>query len=79
MVLGSGIKMLSVLLHRADIALIGLAVMGQNLILNMNDHGFVVSKSLVTSHFVASFLVVHLIHFFVYPFIERGHHSDGQH
>lgn len=28
---------------RADIALIGLAVMGQNLILNMNDHGFVVS------------------------------------
>lgn len=31
-------------LHRADIALIGLAVMGQNLILNMNDHGFVVSR-----------------------------------
>lgn len=36
------------LLHRfmsiptGDIALIGLAVMGQNLILNMNDHGFVV-------------------------------------
>ena len=27
---------------RADIALIGLAVMGQNLILNMNDHGFTV-------------------------------------
>ncbi|CAH2320577.1 6-phosphogluconate dehydrogenase, decarboxylating [Pelobates cultripes] len=27
---------------RADIGLIGLAVMGQNLILNMNDHGFVV-------------------------------------
>lgn len=26
----------------ADIAMIGLAVMGQNLILNMNDHGFVV-------------------------------------
>ncbi|KTG07408.1 hypothetical protein cypCar_00031900 [Cyprinus carpio] len=26
---------------QADIALIGLAVMGQNLILNMNDHGFV--------------------------------------
>ena len=25
-----------------DIAVIGLAVMGQNLILNMNDHGFVV-------------------------------------
>uniref|UniRef100_A0A8C4WXS9 6-phosphogluconate dehydrogenase, decarboxylating n=1 Tax=Eptatretus burgeri TaxID=7764 RepID=A0A8C4WXS9_EPTBU len=26
----------------ADVALIGLAVMGQNLVLNMNDHGFVV-------------------------------------
>src|SRR5215471_10391131 len=26
----------------ADIALIGLAVMGQNLIMNMNDHGFTV-------------------------------------
>ena len=28
--------------QKADIALIGLAVMGQNLILNMNDHGFTV-------------------------------------
>ncbi|XP_043196406.1 6-phosphogluconate dehydrogenase, decarboxylating-like [Amphibalanus amphitrite] len=28
--------------EKADIALIGLAVMGQNIILNMNDHGFVV-------------------------------------
>ncbi len=28
---------------RADIAVIGLAVMGQNLILNMNDHGFIVA------------------------------------
>src|SRR6202453_4445802 len=27
---------------KADIALIGLAVMGQNLILNMNDNGFTV-------------------------------------
>jgi 6-phosphogluconate dehydrogenase len=27
----------------ADIAVIGLAVMGQNLILNMNDHGFIVA------------------------------------
>src|ERR1017187_3918448 len=27
---------------KADIALIGLAVMGQNLILNMDDHGFTV-------------------------------------
>ncbi len=29
-------------MEQADIALIGLAVMGQNLILNMNDHGFTV-------------------------------------
>ncbi len=28
---------------KADIGLIGLAVMGQNLVLNMNDHGFVVT------------------------------------
>src|SRR3984957_4739450 len=27
---------------KADFALIGLAVMGQNLIMNMNDHGFTV-------------------------------------
>ena len=29
--------------NKSDIAVIGLAVMGQNLILNMNDHGFQVS------------------------------------
>ncbi len=29
--------------HGADIGLIGLAVMGQNLVLNMNDHGYSVS------------------------------------
>jgi 6-phosphogluconate dehydrogenase len=28
---------------RADIGLIGLAVMGQNLVLNMDDHGFTVA------------------------------------
>ena len=27
----------------ADIGLIGLAVMGQNLVMNMNDHGFTVA------------------------------------
>ena len=27
---------------QGDIGLIGLAVMGQNLILNMNDHGYIV-------------------------------------
>ncbi|MBI3236782.1 MAG: decarboxylating NADP(+)-dependent phosphogluconate dehydrogenase, partial [Chlamydiales bacterium] len=29
--------------HQADIGLIGLAVMGQNLVLNMNDHGYTVA------------------------------------
>ncbi|MEN8260190.1 MAG: decarboxylating NADP(+)-dependent phosphogluconate dehydrogenase [Pseudomonadota bacterium] len=29
--------------HKANIGLIGLAVMGQNLVLNMNDHGFTVA------------------------------------
>src|SRR5580658_4140448 len=28
---------------KADIAVIGLAVMGQNLVLNMNDHGYTVA------------------------------------
>ena len=28
---------------QADIGLIGLAVMGQNLVLNMDDHGFAVA------------------------------------
>ncbi len=28
---------------KADIGLIGLAVMGQNLAMNMNDHGFIVA------------------------------------
>lgn len=41
---------------KADIALIGLAVMGQNLILNMNDHGFVVCAYNRTTEKVDSFL-----------------------
>ena len=40
----------------ADIALIGLAVMGQNLILNMNDHGFVVCAYNRTVEKVDAFL-----------------------
>jgi 6-phosphogluconate dehydrogenase len=40
----------------ADIAVIGLAVMGQNLILNMNDHGFVVAAYNRTVSKVAEFL-----------------------
>ena len=39
-----------------DIALIGLAVMGQNLILNMNDHGFVVVAYNRTTEKVDEFL-----------------------
>ena len=41
---------------RADIALIGLAVMGQNLILNMNDHNFVVSSRYLKFEMVSSFV-----------------------
>ena len=40
----------------ADIAVIGLAVMGQNLILNMNDHGFVVAAFNRTTSKVDEFL-----------------------
>jgi 6-phosphogluconate dehydrogenase len=40
----------------ADIALIGLAVMGQNIILNMNDHGFVVCAYNRTTEKVDNFL-----------------------
>ncbi|KAI8075173.1 6-phosphogluconate dehydrogenase, decarboxylating [Gongronella butleri] len=40
----------------ADIGLIGLAVMGQNLILNMNDHGFVVCAYNRTTSKVDAFL-----------------------
>ena len=41
----------------ADIALIGLAVMGQNLILNMNDHGFVVCAYNRSGHSLNSILL----------------------
>jgi hypothetical protein len=41
---------------QGDIALIGLAVMGQNLILNMNDHGFVVVAYNRTTEKVDHFL-----------------------
>ncbi|KAK7582675.1 hypothetical protein V9T40_014120 [Parthenolecanium corni] len=41
---------------RSDIALIGLAVMGQNIILNMNDHGFVVTAYNRTTEKVDAFL-----------------------
>src|SRR5512137_2608899 len=40
----------------ADIGLIGLAVMGQNLILNMNDHGFTVAAYNRTTSKVDEFL-----------------------
>ena len=41
---------------KADIALIGLAVMGQNLIMNMNDHGFTVVAYNRTTEKVDHFL-----------------------
>src|SRR6476646_7175471 len=41
---------------QGDIALIGLAVMGQNLILNMNDHGFTVVAYTFTDEKVDEFL-----------------------
>lgn len=40
----------------ADIALIGLAVMGQNIILNMNDHGYIVCAYNRTTEKVDQFL-----------------------
>lgn len=40
----------------ADIGLIGLAVMGQNLVLNMNDHGYTVAVFNRTTHKVDEFL-----------------------
>ncbi len=40
----------------ANIGLIGLAVMGQNLVLNMNDHGFKVAVYNRTAHVVDEFL-----------------------
>src|ERR1700677_2184480 len=40
----------------ADIALIGLAVMGQNIVLNMNDHGFTVVAYNRTTEKVDHFL-----------------------
>ena len=40
----------------ADIALIGLAVMGQNIVLNMNDHGYVVAVYNRTTKKVDDFL-----------------------
>ena len=42
--------------ENADIGLIGLAVMGQNLVLNMNDHGFTVAVYNRTTAKVDDFL-----------------------
>ncbi len=41
---------------KADIAVIGLAVMGQNLVLNMADHGFTVSVFNRTTHKMTDFI-----------------------
>jgi 6-phosphogluconate dehydrogenase len=42
--------------QKADIGLIGLAVMGQNLVLNMNDHGFTVAVYNRTTSKVGDFM-----------------------
>ena len=42
--------------HKADLGLIGLAVMGQNLVLNMNDHGFRVAVFNRTTSVVDEFI-----------------------
>ncbi len=44
-------------MSEADIGLIGLAVMGQNLVMNMNDHGFAVSVYNRTAARVDDFLI----------------------
>ncbi len=54
----------------ADIALIGLAVMGQNIILNMNDHGFVVCAFNRTTEKVSKLILNHLT--FVYILMSRS-------
>ena len=43
-------------MEKADIGLIGLAVMGQNLVLNMNDHGYTVAVYNRTTSKVDDFL-----------------------
>jgi 6-phosphogluconate dehydrogenase len=43
-------------MQHADIGLIGLAVMGQNLVLNMNDHGYTVAVFNRTSTRVDAFM-----------------------
>ena len=42
--------------NQADIGLIGLAVMGQNLVLNMDDHGYTVAVFNRTTSKVDHFL-----------------------
>ena len=53
---------------QGDIALIGLAVMGRNLILNMNDHGFTVVAHNRTAERVDEFLAG----------VWQRHHGWGQ-
>ena len=43
---------------KADIAVIGLAVMGRNLILNMNDHGFTVAAFNLAEQFRTPVIVL---------------------
>ena len=43
-------------MQQADLGLIGLAVMGQNLVLNMNDHGFTIAVYNRTTSVVNEFV-----------------------
>ena len=47
---------------QADIGLIGLAVMGQNLVLNMADHGFTVAVFNRTTSKVDEFMAAEAAH-----------------
>ena len=58
----------------ADIAVIGLAVMGQNLIMNMNDHGFTVVAYNRTVAKVDEFIAEHK-----YEIIPRGDGTKYSH
>lgn len=67
--LKTGLEHLCVVFFRGDLALIGLAVMGQNLILNMNDHGFTVSRFASRIIVCLKFLVPLEIYTFVFIFV----------
>ena len=62
---------------KADIGLIGLAVMGQNLVLNMADHGYTVAVFNRTAQFPANGLNGLLDNFGAYAY-ERTDKPGGE-